>query len=242
MRIRFSFRWVPFAAMIAVVAIGVSLGNWQWRRADEKRAIESKLLARRAAPPLAVGAAAENIDEAEFRRVVVRGEFDRDWPLYLDNRPHAGNAGFYLLMPLKIVGSNKHVLVERGWFPVDVHRRTQLPSPQTPLGPVEIAGVAVRNPGRVLQLGQAAALRPGAILQNLTLAEFAAASGFDMQPFVVEQSGDVPDGLVRDWPMPSAGIEKHLGYMFQWYALAVTAFLFFVVTGYRRGSKQRTTE
>jgi cytochrome oxidase assembly protein ShyY1 len=242
MPIRFSFRWIPFVAMLAVVAIGVSLGNWQARRADEKRAIETRLQARGAAAPLMVGAAPENIDDIEFRRVSVRGEFDGDWPLYLDNRPHAGNAGFYLLMPFKLAGTNKHVLVERGWFPLDLHQRAHMATPPTPAGMVEIEGVAVRNPGRVLQLGQAAALRPGAILQNLTAAEFAAASGFDMQPFVIEQSGDAHDGLVRDWPKPSAGIERHVGYMVQWYALAVTAFLFFVVTGYRRGSKQATNE
>src|SRR5271165_4923866 len=102
MPIRFRFRWIPFVATVMVVAIGVSLGNWQWRRADEKRAIETRLTARRAAPPLTVGAMQEEIDNIEYRRVVVRGEFDRDWPLYLDNRPHAGNAGFYLLMPFKV--------------------------------------------------------------------------------------------------------------------------------------------
>jgi surfeit locus 1 family protein len=56
-------------------------------------------------------------------------------------------------------------------------------------------------------------------------------------PIVIEQA-DTPDarqqGLVRDWPQPSTGIERHQGYAFQWYALALMAFLFFVVTGIRR--------
>jgi cytochrome oxidase assembly protein ShyY1 len=237
MRIRFSFRWIPFIATVAVVAIGISLGNWQLRRADEKRAIETRLVERQSVAPLLAGAGIENIDDIEYRRVVVRGEFDRDWPLYLDNRPHAGNAGFYLLMPFKISGSDRHVLIARGWIPLDLHNRARFPLPMTPVGPVEIEGVAIRNPGRVLQLGQPAPVFPGAILQNLTVAEFAAASKFTMQPFVIEQSSDTHDGMVRDWPLPSVGIERHLGYAFQWYALALTAFLFFVVTGYRRGTK-----
>jgi surfeit locus 1 family protein len=33
------------------------------------------------------------------------------------------------------------------------------------------------------------------------------------------------------------GIDRHLGYAFQWFALAATALLFFVVTGFKRGSK-----
>lgn len=224
--------------MVVVVAIGIALGNWQLRRADEKRGIEARLTAQLAQAPLAVGAATVRAEDVEYRRVVVQGEFDRAWPLYLDNRPIAGNAGFYLLMPFKIAGSERHVLVERGWFPVDQHNRNHLPTLNTPDGNISIEGVAVRNPGHVLQLGQAPVVQPGAILQNLIVADFAAASKFDMQPFVIEQATDTHDGLTRTWPRPSVGIERHLGYAFQWYALALTAFLFFVVTGYRRGSKQ----
>jgi len=40
------------------------------------------------------------------------------------------------------------------------------------------------------------------------------------------------DGLVRDWPAPDFGVEKHRIYMLQWYALAALAaglwLLFFV--------------
>ena len=223
--------------MLAVVAIGVSLGNWQLRRADEKRAIEAKLAMRQAQAPLTLGAATQAIDEIEYRRVIVRGEFDRAWPLYLDNRPNAGNAGFYLLMPFKIAGSERHVLIARGWLPVDVHNRNKLPPINTPDGQVEIEGVAIRNPGHIMQLGQATALQPGAILQNVTVDEVAAASKFGMQPLMLEQSTETHDGLLRNWPRPSVGIERHLGYAFQWYALALTAFLFFVVTGFRRGTK-----
>jgi cytochrome oxidase assembly protein ShyY1 len=55
---------------------------------------------------------------------------------------------------------------------------------------------------------------------------------------VIEQTGDSGDGLVRDWPKPSLGMEKHQGYAFQWFALAATAILFFVITGFKRGSKR----
>jgi len=225
-------------ATIAVVTIGIMLGNWQLRRADEKRAIETRLTGRQAQPPLAIGADPVDGAAIEYRRVTVQGEFDRDWPLYLDNRPQNGNAGFYVLMPLKIAGTQTHVLVQRGWIAVDPHRRAHIAAPAAPEGVVGIEGVAIRNPGHVLQLGQAALLRPGAILQNLTVEEFAAASNYVMQPFVIEETGNPQDGLLRDWPKPSAGIERHLGYAFQWYALALTAFLYFVVTGFRYGKRQ----
>ena len=45
------------------------------------------------------------------------------------------------------------------------------------------------------------------------------------------------DSMARDWPPPEAGIDKHRGYAFQWYALAALALLFYVMTGFRRGSR-----
>lgn len=238
----FRFRRVPFIAMLVVVAIGIALGNWQLRRADEKRAIEAKLVQQASQAPLIIGAQSLRSEDIEYRRVSVIGEFVRNWPLYLDNRPLNGNAGFYLLMPFKISGTNRYVLIECGWFPVDQRNRKNLPKINTPDGEITIEGVAVRGIGHVLQLGQAAPVQPGAILQNLTVDELATATKFDLQPFVIEQRSDTHDGLNRNWPRSSVGIERHLGYAFQWYALAATAFLFFVVTGFRSGREQRASE
>jgi surfeit locus 1 family protein len=227
---------MPFIAALLAVALGVSLGQWQMRRAAQKEAIEIKFAERAKAPPLVLSASAPGIDEIEYRRIIVKGEFARGWPIYLDNRPYKGVAGFYLLMPLKIAGSNLHIMVARGWTPRNPENRTRLPTITTPAEIIEVQGVVRRNPGVILQLGSAESLRPGAIVQNLDLTAFEQASKLVMQPFVLEQSGDTHDGLVRDWPRPSTGIDRHLGYAVQWYALAATAFIFFIVTGFRRGT------
>jgi len=110
----------------------------------------------------------------------------------------------------------------------------------TPDGAIEIEGVVRRSPARLLQLGSPAPLRPNAIVQNLELAEFAGASRLPLLPFMLEQTGQaVPqENLVRDWPPPSSGIDKHRAYALQWYALAATAFVFYVATGFRHGSRQ----
>jgi surfeit locus 1 family protein len=237
MRFIFRFRWIPFIAAMIAVAIGISLGNWQMRRAEHKEAIENKLSARETAAPVVLNSAHPSVDDIEYRRVIADGEFMHEWPVYLENRPYKGTSGFYLLMPLKISGADRYVLVARGWLPRDPANRTKLPLIETPRGTVRVEGVAKRNPGQLLQLGEAAEVQPGAIVQNLSIDEFAKASGFAMHAFVVEQLDDTVDGLVRDWPRPSSGIDKHFGYAFQWYALAALAFIFFVVTGFRRGTR-----
>jgi len=226
-----------FIAATLAIAVGVSLGQWQTRRAAEKEALEARLAVRASMPPIVLGSTIADIDAIEYRRVLVKGEFARDWPVYLENRPYRGAAGFYVIMPLKIAGTDMHVLVARGWVPRNMADRAKLPAIPTSVGIVEIEGVATHNAGRLLQLGRAGTLQPNAIVQNLDIPAFAAASKLQIQPFVIEQLNDMQDGLVRDWPHPSIGIEKHRGYAFQWYALAATAFLFFVVTGFRRETK-----
>lgn len=236
MPIRFRFRWIPFVAALLAAAVGVSLGNWQMNRARYKEAIERKLTERQSAMPVTLGKAANDIDEMEFRRVRMTGEFVDTWPIYLDNRPLQGRAGLYLVMPLKIQGTEQYVLVMRGWLPRDPVDRAKLPIIPTPSGNITIEGVARRNAGQLLQLGKPEALRPGAIVQNLDNHQFEQASKLSVQPIFIEQTNTVQDGLVRDWPRPSAGVDKHLGYAFQWYGLAATALIFFVVTGIKRGN------
>ena len=234
---KFRVRTIPLIATVLLVTLGVALGQWQVHRAQQKEALAARMVARSALPPLTVGSAPMPVALGEYRRLVVSGEFRADWPLYLDNRPHDGAAGFYVLMPLRIAGSDRYLLVARGWTPRNITERTRIQPVSTPVGMVRIEGVGRRNPGRLLQLGHAQALHPGAILQNLDIEQLAVASGLALQPFVLEQSSDTGDGLLRDWPLPSSGAATNWGYAFQWYALALMALLFFIITGFRHGNK-----
>ena len=260
MRLAFRFRVIPFVATVALVVLGIVLGNWQTRRAEEKLGMAARLAERAAAPAVVLGDGGgllghERVDsgvhptvrvgsqdlpkDLEYRRVRVTGEWVSTWPLFLDNRPLDGKAGFILAMPFKIAGAKEHVLVLRGWLPRDAREYGKLPDFATPGGTVTIEGVAVLNAGHVMQLGTPGALKPGTLVQNLTPASLAQASGLALQPFLVQQTGaGQGEGLVRDWPAPSLGVDKHRGYAFQWYALALMAALFFVMTGFRSGRKQ----
>lgn len=238
MRIRFRFRPIPFIATVLLVALGIALGNWQQGRAAHKAALRDKIAERSGQAPLALGPEPQALAALEYRRVRVTGHFVAGWPLFLDNRPYQGRVGFYLLMPFKIAGSDTHVLVARGWLPRDAAEYGRVPRYTTPSGQVTIEGIVTGSMGHVMQLGTPAPLKPDAIVQNLEVAQVAQASGLRLQPFFVQQTGPAEQGaaLVRDWPAPSTGIEKHQGYAFQWYALAAMAFLFFVITGFRSGT------
>jgi len=236
MRLSFRFRWAPFLAAALVVAVGISLGNWQLRRAEQKLALQEQMLMRAEFAPVNSNALTPEQTPEEFRRVMAKGEFIASWAVYLDNRPYQGRAGFYLLMPFKLAGSEQSVLVMRGWFPRDAINREHIPTITVPEGVTHLEGRVRASTGKVMQLGEAAALQPGSIAQNVDVEEFARASKLSLQTFIIEQTNDAADGLVRDWPIPSVGIDKHKGYAFQWYSLALVAAVFFLLTGFKRAS------
>jgi surfeit locus 1 family protein len=56
-------------------------------------------------------------------------------------------------------------------------------------------------------------------------------SGLPLRPLSVmqlDEPGQPPDGLLREWPAPAAGVHKHHGYAFQWFALSALSILLYV--------------
>lgn len=240
---------LPTLAAVVLAIVTVSLGNWQMRRADEKRGLHAQReAADRDGPARLPG---RDIDPATLvgRRIVAHGEFVPRWTVFVDNRTRKGIAGFHVLSPLRITGSDRHVLVLRGWVARDPHDRARLPALTVPSGDVEVQGWAERDLERTLELGSPVPPGPqDRLWQNADLATFAQWSGLGMQPLLLRQTAatrvggaERDDGLMRDWPDPGSGVDKHLGYAFQWYALAVLVvglWVRFVVFGARRGERK----
>ena len=82
----------------------------------------------------------------------------------------------------------------------------------------------------------------GAVWQNLDLIRFATATGLDVLPIVLEQTApiDATDKLVRNWPAPDFGIDRHRIYMAQWYLFAATAAGLWLYFNLRRTRKDGT--
>ncbi len=234
---------IPALVCICLAALGVVLGLWQLSRAEGKHALQQAWQARQALAPLSAPALAEVQDEAaaqalDGRRVQVRGEFMPQWVVYLDNRQQQGQPGFWVMMPFRLAENGKTVLVARGWLARSKQDRSAIAAYATPQGSVELHAVVRSRVARLMQLGRDAKLVTGTIVQNLELLDAREASGLPLLPLLLEQSAEVneQDRLGRIWPQASAGIEKHQGYAFQWFALAGVAVIFLVLTGWRRGT------
>lgn len=215
---------ILLGAALLGTALTARLGWWQLDRAAQKQALQQAQDARAALPPLGaaelLAANAAATDQLQ-RRVLLRGHWLEAHSVYLDNRPMAGRVGFYLVTPLQLSGRSEVILVQRGWVPRDAQDRERLPPVGTPAGEVQIQGRLIPAPARLYQLGAAG---QGRIRQNLDSAAFAQEICQPLLPLTVQQLGEpgaqVADGLLRDWPAPDAGLQKHYGYAFQWFALS----------------------
>lgn len=213
-------------AGIAGVVGAFGLGNWQTGRAESKLAAEARWQAAEAAAAVDVrGAAVAAVAERLPQRVRLRGRLLPERSVWLDNRPLEGRAGLLLLTPLVLEDGAADranvVLVMRGWAPRDAQDRQKLPAVTQPTGIVEVEGMAVSRAPRVYALGEGSETGPlPAIWQNLDLEHYGLVSGLAVAPWVLQQRGGPDDGLVRRWPRPATGVEKHRGYAVQWYSLA----------------------
>ncbi len=217
--------WLVALAALIGVAVTLRLGLWQLSRADQKQAIQTRINLQSALPPLGAAAFAPDVTaDVLYRRVLLQGRWLTGHTVFLDNRQIAGKPGFYVLTPLQLLPSGRTVVIQRGWVQRNFTDRNALPPVDTPEGEVSVHGRIAPAPGKLYEFAGA---QVGKIRQNLELSRFEAELGVPLATFTVMQSGDLGDGLVRDWPAIDSGVEKHLGYAFQWFALcALIACLF----------------
>jgi surfeit locus 1 family protein len=211
--------WLLTAAAVLGIAATFALGMWQLSRAHQKQAIAAALEAAQAQPPLAQDALLGPDAAALVHRPVrLRGRWDAPRTVFLDNRQMGSRVGFYVVTPLLLAGTDRVVLVQRGWVPRNFSRREQLPPVDTPAGDIELAGRIAPPPSRLYQPGPAAT---GPIRQNLEVGAFAAETGLKLLPLSVQQTGPASEGLLRDWPVTGGrGPETNYGYAAQWWAIS----------------------
>ena len=216
------------ALAAAACAAGIGLGNWQARRADDKRALGAQLAQAMGAPPVEISSRPGDPQSLLLRRVAAQGRFIDEYTVFLDNKLRRGRPGYEVVTPLRLNGT--HVLVNRGWVPAG-RTRDELPKVRVPAGTTKVEGLALAQLPQALVAGVPAA---GKVRQNVDIDAYARETGLRLLPLVIQQDLPADDGLLREWPRPDAGAEKHASYALQWYSLAVLAVVMLVVLSIRR--------
>lgn len=228
-----------------LIVLTAWLGHWQASRATEKDMVETRQGSQRDADELELAGDVADANALDGRRIVARGEFVAAGTVYWDNRFVGKVAGMAVVTPLRIAGSQRVLLVDRG-IVIPGADRSKLPAIATPAGPVVVRGRAYIAPRRTLELSESA--DEGKLWQNLTPDKFTARTGIATHGFVLRLGleGAPADGLKRApdiEPGASAGMtaSKHRGYAFQWYslsALVAVLFVFFTFFQYDKPSRK----
>jgi surfeit locus 1 family protein len=239
---RFRPRALPTLATVVGIALFVTAGHWQQGRMEQKEALRAQFDAANANAPSPLPPETVDWSAWRYRPVAVDGTFDAARQILVDNKIEEGRAGYHVVTPL-VLADGRAVLVDRGWIAAG-ETRAQLPSATPPAGPVTVHGRVNIPAARYVELAHAAPA--GGVWQNLDPARFAAVTGLAVLPIVVEQTAPLvgpgaSDKLVRNWPAPDFGIEKHRIYMMQWYLFAATAAGLWLFLNLRRPREERAS-
>ncbi|MFJ3486703.1 SURF1 family protein [Pseudomonas sp. NPDC090202] len=230
---------VPTLVVLALLPVLVSLGFWQLGRGEEKRVMLATWAERRAAPPMSAELLPSTVDPA-YRRVQLRGSFDAEHSLLLDNSTREGKVGVELIQPFHDQASGLWLLINRGWLPWP-DRRTP-PVFDTPAQPLNLDAWVYVAPGATFQLHPDAqsgtwpklvtAVDPVKVWPELNREGFA--HELRLEPG--------PAAYGTDWPVVAMGPEKHLGYAVQWFAMATALVGLYLYLGWTNAKNNKKKE
>ena len=219
------------AVALGVTALFTALGSWQLDRAAGKRAASAEFERRVHAPsvdlnllPVEDGAALRGYPAA------LTGRYSRATVL-LDNQIHRGRAGYLVYTAFELDGRTENVLVNRGWVSTGMDRG-RAPEVATPTMNQRLQGRLATPPQTGLRLDGGDMLESMAAgmwrVQAIDFASLTSTLGVELLPITVLLDPDAPYGFARVWTPPGGASgeltdeARHLGYAFQWFAMAVT--------------------
>lgn len=222
-------RWWPVLISLMLVAVGIAAGNWQTRRGDYKESLRARYEAMLQSAPVRLDVNSD-VQQLDMRRVQVSGYWQKSRTIFLDNRVHDGVPGYHAITPLCF--DQQHcVPVNRGWLP-RTRLRSELPNVTEPDGVIQISALSRLPPGQTFALGPEE--QDSRLWQQFDLVRYAKWTGREQLPLLLQQTNDTQDGLVRTWERVDFGIDKHRGYAFQWYGLALLSLVFAFIFCYRQ--------
>ena len=227
-RRRFAPRLVPTLLVAVLVALMAWAGHWQLDRAAARRAQAAAFTAADA-PPVALPAAER---APRYLHVRLEGRYAPEHQVLLDNMTEHGQVGYRVLTPF-VTAAGATLLVDRGWVALG-QSRERLPD-------VAVGADLRTVTGRLDLLPRAGLEKPSTgasgwprVLNYPDWAALGALLGTPLYPRLVLLDREQPDGYRRDWRPEAPAADRNVGYAVQWFALALTLIVLYLVTSFRR--------
>lgn len=226
--------WLTTLIVIAGVVVLIRLGYWQLDRLEQRREYNALVASRWTETPFDLNANAlpSRLDNLEYRRIQVAGEFDYANQIVLTQQIRDSIPGVVLITPL-VFGEDEAVLVARGWVPANQatpEAWSQFEEP--PNAPV----IGLIQESQMLPSG--AAPEPPAQPQQewfrINVDAIQPQMPYDLLPVFIYQlpeAGRAPDALPYRTEPVALDEGSHLSYAIQWFMFALilgVGYFFFI--------------
>lgn len=230
---RFQPRPWSTVATLAAVGLCVWLGTWQLQRAAYKQTVEDRY-ALRLAGDYSEYAAGDEMDDLQFRKLVFRGRYDAAHQFLLDNQVHRGRAGYHVLTPLYLDGSDHILLVNRGWAEWGP-RREPLPDVPAPAQSGSARGIVFYPSAPAIDLGGVTLADTWPqLISHIDIDGLRAQYSTRLLPFVLWLAPEQPGHLVREWDPVWLPPEKSRAYAVQWFSFAAIVFVLYIALNLKK--------
>ena len=219
---------IPIIVTLLMFAVLLALVAWQLSRSHEKQALLESYAQAPEKAPVHLQELARDWQPFKFRRIELSGKYIDQYQILIENQLNVNRYGYIVLTPLHVSGSGEVVLVNRGW----VERKgDQLPDISVPEQQRLVVGLVGSPPGVGIKLGTLDDSAPGwpKRIPYIDIDWLALQMGAPVAPWVILLGANEDEGYGRNWqPSLHMGPEKHKGYAFQWFALAMVLIFLFV--------------
>ena len=226
----------PSIATALLLPFLVGLGIWQLERASWKQGLIDDQAERAQQAPVLLELLLERDEALQYRPVAVRGYYDLEHQLLLDNRTHQGYAGYHVLTPLLLGNRGRAVLVNRGWVPVGEYR-ARLPELPGPVDEIVVNASIKLPPEKFFRLGATEEVNEGwpKVVQQMKLPQLEQQLGYSLLPVVLLQDPADEYGFVREWQaVYGVNPDKHRAYALQWFTLALVLLAIYIGVNTKR--------
>ena len=232
----------PLWGIIGLILAGsicIGAGLWQMDRAEQKRQLFAAFADGVNAPVRRQLVADDAADTALYQRFSIRGRYDGEHQVLIDNMIFNGRSGYQILTPLRT--GNESVLVNRGWVPANPDRSI-LPDISVDDRPRQISGRLSRLPRPGLRLDAPEIAAEASWPRRLLFPrapELIAQIGYTVYGYQLLLDAEIEDGFERDWSPQLMSPEKHLAYAIQWFLLALTLVVIFFIVNWKTPEESR---
>jgi surfeit locus 1 family protein len=215
------------------LALFTGLGMWQTQRAHQAQdSLEHYDRNLYRTPVTLEQLATMSPRDQAFLPIQITGHYLPEHQWLLDGQFHEHRAGFHVITPVLSADGKHTLLINRGWVPRNSGDYQQPPTlPTLTTTPRTVIGYVHYPKGKPLLLNRQHTESPGwpKIIQRLDLEHIQRHINRTLPPFIILLHPNDDDGFVRQWKSKRLTPDRHIGYATQWFALALLAFILYLI-------------